>query len=94
MAVPRQCAAFVAIGAGQSTEIMGRGSWQTEPSADFDLPLNYGFVEVTGSGTCQAKVTVGTAAGAVLGTKTYARRQSETPRVYRAFPRCRPRTCG
>ena len=39
--------------------------------------FNYGFVEVTGSGTCQAKVTVRDGSGAVLGTKTYTVRQWE-----------------
>ena len=73
--------ASFAIGAGESTEIIG--GWQTRPTADSAFRLNYGFVETTGAGTCQVRVTVKDSTGATLGTKTYAVRQWE--QVQKAF---------
>jgi hypothetical protein len=67
--------ASFAIGAGESTEVIG--GWQTQPAAGSAFRLNYGFVETTGSGTCQVLVTVKGASGATLGSKSYAVRQWE-----------------
>ena len=61
--------ASFAIGAGQSTELIG--VYGTVPSAGSDFRYNYGFVETTGTGTCTVKVTVKDAAGTALGSKTY-----------------------
>ena len=67
--------ASFAIGAGESTEVIG--GWQTQPAAGSAFRFNYGFVETTGSGTCQVTVTVKDASGATLGSKTYTVRQWE-----------------
>ena len=67
--------ASFAIGAGESTEVIG--GWQTQPAAGSAFRFNYGFVEATGSGTCQVTVTVKDASGATLGSKTYTVRQWE-----------------
>ncbi|HPC83693.1 MAG TPA: hypothetical protein P5234_09795 [Thermoanaerobaculaceae bacterium] len=67
-------AAF-AIGAGQSTELTG--VWQTQPAASSTFRYNFGFVETTGTGTCQVRVTARDATGAALGNKTYTMRQWE-----------------
>ena len=67
-------AAF-AIGAGQSTELTG--VWQTVPAGDSTFRYNFGFVETTGTGTCQVRVTVKDATGASAGSKTYTVRQWE-----------------
>jgi hypothetical protein len=67
--------ASFAIGAGESTEIVG--GWQTQPAANSDFRFNYGFIETTGTGTCQVEVTAKDEMGTVLGTKTYTLRQWE-----------------
>ncbi|MGV8040452.1 MAG: hypothetical protein AB2L07_10355 [Thermoanaerobaculaceae bacterium] len=67
-------AAF-SIGAGQSTELTG--VWQTQPAADSTFRYNFGFVETTGTGTCQVKVTLKDATGATVESKTYTVRQWE-----------------
>jgi len=67
--------ASFAIGAGESTEIIGGA--QTQPSSTSTFRFNYGFVETTGAGTCQVLVTVKDQAGAVLGSKAYTVRQWE-----------------
>ncbi len=67
-------AAF-AIGSGQSTQLTG--VWQTRPSGDSTFRYNFGFVETTGTGTCQAKVTARDATGATLGSRSYTVRQWE-----------------
>jgi len=68
-----------AIAAGQSTEIIG--GHQTRPPADSDFRFNFGFVEVTGSGTCEVEVNVKDSAGATLATKTYTVRHWEQMQV-------------
>jgi len=60
-------AAF-AIGAGQSTELTG--VWQTQPAGSSDFRYNFGFVETTGSGTCQVKVTVKDPTGSALANRS------------------------
>ena len=67
--------ASFAIGLGQSTELLG--VYQTSPSEDSPFRYNFGFVETTGTGTCQAKVTVRDGAGNELGSKTYTVHQWE-----------------
>ena len=67
--------ASFAIGAGESTEIVG--GWQTQPAGSSDFRFNYGFIETTGTGTCQVEVTAKDEMGTVLGTKTYNLRQWE-----------------
>ena len=67
--------ASFSIGAGESTEVIG--GWQTQPAAGSAFRLNYGFVETTGSGTCQVLVTVKDASGTTLGSKSYAVHQWE-----------------
>ncbi|HPW56946.1 MAG: hypothetical protein KA072_14650 [Thermoanaerobaculaceae bacterium] len=67
--------ASFAIGAGQSTVLTG--VWQTLPAANSTFRYNFGFVETTGSGTCQVRVIVRDATGASLGNKTYTVRQWE-----------------
>jgi hypothetical protein len=64
-----------AIGAGESTEIVG--GWQTQPAGSSDFRFNYGFIETTGTGTCQVEVTAKDEAGIVLGTRSYTVRQWE-----------------
>jgi hypothetical protein len=64
-----------AIAAGESTEVVG--AHQTRPPAGSDFRFNFGFVEVTGSGTCRVRVTVKDAKGAVMGAKTYTVRHWE-----------------
>ena len=61
--------ASFAIGAGESTEIIG--AHQTRPPAGSDFRFNFGFVEVTGAGACRVKVTVKDSTGVTLGSKTY-----------------------
>ena len=67
--------ASFAIAAGESTEVIG--AHQTRPPADSDFRFNFGFVEVTGKGTCRVRVTVKDSAGVELGAKTYTVRQWE-----------------
>jgi len=71
--------ASFAVGAGESTEIIG--GHQTRPSADSDFRFNFGFVEVTGSGECQVEVTVKDSSGTSLGSKTYTVRHWEQLQV-------------
>ena len=71
--------ASFAIGVGQSTEIVG--GHQTQPPAGSDFRFNFGFVEVTGSGTCEARVTVRGPDGTALGSKTYTVRHWEQLQV-------------
>jgi len=71
--------ASFAIAAGQSAEIIG--GHQTQPAADSDFRLNFGFVEVTGSGTCEVEVTVSDSAGMELRSKTYTVRHWEQLQV-------------
>ena len=73
--------ASFAIGAGESTEIVG--GWQTQPAGSSDFRFNYGFIETTGTGTCQVEVAAKDETGSVLGTKTYTVRQWE--QVQRSF---------
>jgi hypothetical protein len=73
--------ASFAIGAGEATEIIG--AHQTQPAASSDFRFNFGFVEVTGTGTCQVKVTVKDSTGAAKGSKTYTVHQWE--QVQKAF---------
>ncbi|PWB67870.1 MAG: hypothetical protein C3F15_17350 [Holophagae bacterium] len=73
--------ASFSIGAGESTEIVG--GWQTRPPGDSDFRFNYGFIETTGTGTCQVEVVAKDEMGTVLGTKSYAVRQWE--QVQRSF---------
>jgi len=61
--------ASFAIGLGQSTELVG--AYGTVPSADSTFRYNFGFVETTGTGTCDVRVTVKDATGAAIGSKTY-----------------------
>jgi hypothetical protein len=63
------------IGAGQSTELVG--VYGTLPSAGSTFRYNFGFVETTGTGTCEVKVTAKDATGAGLGDKTYTVHQWE-----------------
>jgi hypothetical protein len=67
--------ASFAIGSGQSTELVG--VYGTSPAADSTFRYNYGFVETTGTGTCEVKVTVKDPTGAPLGSKTYTLHQWE-----------------
>jgi hypothetical protein len=67
--------ASFAIGVGQSTELLG--VYGTLPSADSTFRYNFGFVETTGVGSCQVKVTAKTASGVKVGEKTYAVKQWE-----------------
>jgi len=67
--------ASFAIGSGQSAELLG--VYGTLPSADSTFRYNYGFVETTGTGTCQVKVTVKDPTGAAVGNKTYTVHQWE-----------------
>ena len=67
--------ASFAIAAGESTEVIG--AHQTRPPAGSDFRFNFGFVEVTGTGTCQVRVTVKDPTGLELGAKTYTVRQWE-----------------
>ncbi|PWB74666.1 MAG: hypothetical protein C3F15_07525 [Holophagae bacterium] len=73
--------ASFSIGAGESTEIVG--GWQTRPPADSDFRFNFGFIETTGTGTCQVEVAAKDEMGTVLGTKSYPVRQWE--QVQKAF---------
>ena len=61
--------ASFAIGAGESTEIVG--GWQTRPTADSAFRFNYGLVETTGAATCQVEVVAKDESGATLATKSY-----------------------
>jgi len=67
--------ASFAIAAGESTEIIG--AHQTQPAASSEFRFNFGFVEVTGSATCQVRVTVKDGTGVTRGSKTYTVRQWE-----------------
>lgn len=67
--------ASFAVGAGQSTQIVG--AWQTQPAAGSVFRGNFGFVEATGSGACQVKVTVLDPTGAAVASKSYAVRAWE-----------------
>ena len=67
--------ASFAIGTGQSTELIG--VYGTTPSAGSIFRYNFGFVETTGTGTCDVKVTVKDAMGTELGNKSYPLRQWE-----------------
>ncbi|MGV8041317.1 MAG: hypothetical protein AB2L07_15045 [Thermoanaerobaculaceae bacterium] len=67
--------ASFAIGAGQRTELVG--VYGTLPSTSSTFRYNFGFVETTGVGTCQVKVTVQDATGAAVGSKSYSVQQWE-----------------
>ncbi len=67
--------ASFAIAAGESTEVVG--AHQTRPPSGSDFRFNFGFVEVTGSGTCRVKVTVKDADGNEIDAKTYTVRHWE-----------------
>ncbi|HPW55836.1 MAG: hypothetical protein KA072_09595 [Thermoanaerobaculaceae bacterium] len=67
--------ASFAIGSGQATELLG--VYGTLPSSASTFRYNYGFVETTGTGTCQVKVTVKDPTGAELASKTYTLHQWE-----------------
>jgi len=67
--------ASFAIGAGQSTELVG--VWQTLPTETSDFRYNFGFVETTGTGSCNVQVQVKDHTGAVLGTRSYNVRRWE-----------------
>ncbi len=67
--------ASFAIAAGEKTEIIG--AHQTRPAEGSDFRFNFGFVEVTGSGTCQVMVTVKDSAGVWMGSQTYTVRHWE-----------------
>ncbi|MCU0290379.1 MAG: hypothetical protein MUF10_00085 [Thermoanaerobaculaceae bacterium] len=67
--------ASFAIGTGQSTELFG--VYSTLPQADSDFRYNFGFVETTGTGACQVKVTIKDHAGTSQGSKTYVVREWE-----------------
>ncbi|MCU0290380.1 MAG: hypothetical protein MUF10_00090 [Thermoanaerobaculaceae bacterium] len=67
--------ASFAIGSGQATELLG--GYGTLPVADSTFRYNFGFVETTGTGTCQVKVTVKDPTGAELASRTYTVRQWE-----------------
>ena len=58
-----------AIGAGEATELIG--AHQTQPADASDFRFNFGFVEVTGGGSCEVKVTVRDRLGTTLGTRSY-----------------------
>jgi len=73
--------ASFAIGAGQTTELLG--VYGTQPSESSTFRYNFGFVETTGTGTCTVKVTVSDATGAPLASKSYTVRQWE--QVQKAF---------
>jgi hypothetical protein len=73
--------ASFAIGAGQSTELLG--VYGTLPSEDSMFRYNFGFVETTGTGTCTVKATVKDQTGATKGSKTYTVKQWE--QVQRSF---------
>jgi hypothetical protein len=64
-----------AIGAGQSTELVG--VYSTQPTADSTFRYNFGFVEVTGTGTCTVKVSVKDPTGTTLVSRSYTVRQWE-----------------
>ncbi len=67
--------ASFAIASGQSTELTG--VWQTRPPDGSTFRYNFGLVEVTGTGTCQVKVTAKDSTGATLASKSYTVRQWE-----------------
>ncbi len=73
--------ASFAIGAGQTTELLG--VYGTQPSASSTFRYNFGLVETTGTGTCTVKVTASDATGAPLATKSYTVGQWE--QVQKAF---------
>ena len=64
-----------AIGSGESTELTG--VWQTKPDANSTFRYNFGFVEVTGTGSATVQVQVKDHTGAVQGTKSYTVRRWE-----------------
>ncbi len=67
--------ASFAIGAGETTELLGIR--QSQPASASTFRYNFGFVEVTGGGTCTVKVTISDATGAAQGSKTYTVREWE-----------------
>lgn len=67
--------ASFAIGNGESTELTG--VWQTKPDAESVFRYNFGFVEVTGSGTATVQVQAKDHTGAVQGSKSYTVRRWE-----------------
>ena len=67
--------ASFAIGAGESTEIVG--GWQTRPTADSAFRFNFGLVETTGEEGCQVEVAAKDATGVTLSTKSYTLGQWE-----------------
>lgn len=73
--------ASFAIGQGESTDLLG--VWQTQPGADSTFRYNFGFVETTGTGTCNVQVAVKDPTGATVGSKSYTVRQWE--QVQKAF---------
>ncbi|MGV8040064.1 MAG: beta strand repeat-containing protein [Thermoanaerobaculaceae bacterium] len=60
--------ASFAIGAGQSTSVLG--TYQTNPQANSQFRYNYGFVETIGS-TATLRVTALDETGASVGSKSY-----------------------
>jgi len=78
--------ATFAIGAGESTEIIG--GYQTRPPDRSTFRGNFGLVEVTGSGTCSVRVRALDSSGAAVATQTYTVRQWEQVQlsVKTAFP--------
>ena len=73
--------ASFSIGVGESTEIIG--GWQDQPADGSPFRFNYGFLETTGTGTCQVVVVVKDEMGTTLGSKSYNLRQWE--QLQRAF---------
>ncbi|MGV8038866.1 MAG: hypothetical protein AB2L07_01885 [Thermoanaerobaculaceae bacterium] len=67
--------ASFAIGNGESTELVG--VWQTTPGGESAFRYNFGFVEVTGSGTATVQVQVKDETGATVGSRSYTVRQWE-----------------
>ncbi len=79
--------ASFSIGAGESTEIVG--GWQIRPTADSAFRFNFGFVETTGTGTCQVEVAAKDETGATLATRGYTLGQWE--QLQKAFANEFPR---
>ncbi len=73
--------ASFAIGAGQTTELLG--VYGTQPRASSTFRYNFGFVETTGTGTCAVSVTLSDATGAPLASKSYTVKRFE--QVQKAF---------
>ncbi len=67
--------ASFALAQGESTELTG--VWQTKPDGDSVFRYNFGFVEVTGTGSATVQVQVKDDTGALLGSKSYTVRRWE-----------------